>query len=132
MIGDSFLHYLQAAGKGTAGIYLFLGHQPDSPANCITVYDTAPPPLDESQGLTVDNMTVQVLVRDEDYLAARDTIAGIHRAIVGYDGRMGDYDVTAVFIETAPASIGRDEKGRAEWSAHYRLRVLSQGDTFRI
>lgn len=132
MIGDAFLSYLASEGYGTAGDDLFLGFQPDSPDNCITIYDTAPPVLTESQGLQVDNMTCQVLVRNVDYLQARDTIADIHHKIVGYDGVMGNFVVAAVFIEQAPASIGPDEKGRAEWSAHYRLRVISTGDTYRV
>jgi len=132
MIGEAFMSYLAAEGFGTVGTDLFLGFQPDSPDDCITIYDTAPPVLTESQGLQVDNMTCQVLVRNVDYLQARDTIADIHHKIVGYDGVMGNFDVTAVFIEQAPASIGLDEKGRAEWSAHYRFRVASEGDKFRI
>lgn len=132
MIGEAFMSYLAAEGFGTVGTDLFLGFQPDSPANCITIYDTSPPVLTESQGLQVDNMTCQVLVRNVDYLQARDTIADIHHQIVGYDGIMGGYDVTATFIEQAPASIGLDEKGRAEWSAHYRFRVASEGDKYRI
>lgn len=132
MIGEAFMRYLAAEGYGTVGDDLFLGFQPDSPDNCITIYDTSPPVLPESQGLQVDNMTCQVLVRNEDYLQARDIMGAIHHKIVGYDGLMGDFDVTAVFIEQAPASIGLDEKGRAEWSAHYRLRVISTGDTYRV
>lgn len=132
MIGEAFMRYLAAEGYGTVGADLFLGFQPDSPDNCITIYDTSPPVLPESQGLQVDQMTCQVLVRNKDYLQARDSIAAIHRDIVGYDGTMGGFDVTAVFIDQAPASIGQDEKGRAEWSAHYRFRVASEGDKYRI
>lgn len=132
MIGEAFMFHLETKGRGTVGKDLFLSFQPDMPDDCIVVYDTSPPVLDESQGLQVDNMTCQVLVRNTDYLQARDTIAAIHRDIVGYDGTMGGFDVTAVYIDQAPASIGQDEKGRAEWSAHYRFRVISKGDTFRI
>lgn len=132
MIGEAFMFYLQDQGRGTVGEDLFLSFQPDMPDDCIVIYDTSSPVLEESQGLQVDNMTCQVLVRNADYLQARDTIAAIHRDIVGYDGTMGGLDVTAVFIDQAPASIGQDEKGRAEWSAHYRFRVISKGDTFRI
>lgn len=132
MIGEAFMFYLQDQGRGTVGQDLFLSFQPVSPDNCIVIYDTSPPVLEESQGLQVDNMTCQVLVRNKDYLQARDSIAAIHRDIVGYDGNMGGFDVTIVQVDQAPASIGQDEKGRAEWSAHYRFRVISKGDTFRI
>lgn len=132
MIGEAFMRYLAGEGYGTVGDDLFLGFQPDSPANCITIYDTSPPVLPESQGLKVDQMTCQVLVRNDDYLQARDIIQAIHKGIVGFSGTMGEFTVTAVFIDRTPASIGLDEKGRAEWSAHYRFRVASEGDTFRL
>jgi hypothetical protein len=132
MIGEAFMGYLAAEGYGTVGDDLFLGFQPDSPDNCITIYDTSPPVLPESQGLQVDNMTCQILVRNEDYLQASDTVQSIHKGIVGFSGTMGEFAVTMVFVDQAPASIGLDEKGRAEWSAHYRFRVISKGDTFRL
>lgn len=132
MIGEAFMSYLAAEGFGTVGTDLFLGFQPDSPANCITIYDTSPPVLPESQGLKVDQMTCQVLVRNDDYLQARDIIQAIHKGIVGFSGTMGTFTVTMTYIDQAPASIGFDEKGRAEWSAHYRFRVASEGDKYRI
>lgn len=132
MIAEAYLFFLAAEGFGTVGTDLFLGHQPDKPDNCITSYDTVPPILPESQGLQVDYMTCQVLVRNHNYAQARGTLSAIHKGIVGFSGVMGIHAVTAVFVESPPASIGRDEKGRAEWSAHYRFRVASQGDTYRI
>lgn len=132
MIGNAFLNWLSSQGYGTLGESLFLGFQPSEPHNCMTVYDTTPPVLEESQGLAVDNWTVQVLVRDEDYGPARDKLMAIHKSILCFSGSIGGHEVTSVFVDVAPSSIGRDEHNRAEWSAHYRFRVLSVGDTHRL
>lgn len=135
MIADAVASYLQAQGHGARDTDLFLGFQPDKePDNCITVYDEAAPALPESHALQVDMFGVQVLVRNTDYLAARDALLAIHKDLAGFGGGAlvaGTPEITAVFIDTPPATIGRDQRGRSEWSAHYRFRVLSTGDTYR-
>lgn len=134
MIAEEMALYLQTMGHGAQGKNLFLAFQPDSPDNCITVYDESTPAPEESNALSVDEFGVQIIVRNVSYTHARDKILAMHKDLVGFGGMPfiseGKW-VHAVFITTAPTSIGQDEKGRSEWTAHYRVRVESQGDLFR-
>jgi hypothetical protein len=134
MIAEELALYLESRGHGTKGSSIFLGFQPDFPDNCATIYDESAPVLEESHSLSVDEFGVQVLVRHQVYSAARDLICAIHRDLAGFGGEefvVGGERVHAVFIATPPFSIGRDDKGRSEWTAHYRVRVESQGDIYR-
>lgn len=132
MIAEELALYLQEQGHGQQNTDLFLGFQPDSPDNCVTVYDTSAPVLGDSHALSVDQLGVQILVRNTSYSEARDLIMLIHRDLVGFGGiPFVGLTIHALFIEVSPASIGRDDKGRSEWSAHYRMRVESLGDRYR-
>lgn len=134
MIAEELAKYLQAKGHGTQNEDLFLGFQPAFPVCCVTVYDETAPVADESNALSVDLFGVQVLVRNSTYTGARDKILEIHKDLVGFGGGTfvdGGKLVHAVFISTTPASIGRDENGNSEWSAHYMVRVESSGDSYR-
>ena len=132
MIAEELAKYLQAKGHGTQNEDLFLGFQPAFPVCCVTVYDETAPVADESNALSVDLFGVQVLVRNLTY-TNRDQILD-SKDLVGFGGGTfvdGGKLVHAVFISTTPASIGRDENGNSEWSAHYMVRVESSGDSYR-
>jgi len=134
MIAEQFALYLHTQKYGTQNLDLFVAFQPNEPANCIIVYDESVSVSSDSHAVSVDEFGVQVLVRNTVYGTARDKSMMIHKALVGFGGRsfvIGGLVVSAVFIVTTPTSIGKDDKGRNEWSAHYRVRVESKGDAFR-
>ena len=134
MIAEELALYLCEKGHGIQNVDLFLGFQPDDLDDCATVYDETSPALGESQALSVDQFGVQVLVRNSSYTTARNALMAIHKSLVGFGGRRfitGGSMVSVVFIDTPPTSIGKDDKGRNEWSAHYRVRVESEGDLYR-
>ena len=60
MIAEELALYLQTMGHGTQGKNLFLAFQPDSPDNCITVYDESTPAPEESNPF-VDEFGVQII-----------------------------------------------------------------------
>jgi hypothetical protein len=98
------------------------------------VYDVSVSVSPDSQTLSVDEFGIQVLVRNAVYSEARDKLMEIHKSLVGFGGRpfvSGGLTVHVIFVDTSPTSIGRDNKGRSEWSAHYRIRVESEGDLYR-
>ncbi|GAK03122.1 hypothetical protein JCM19037_1415 [Geomicrobium sp. JCM 19037] len=39
----------------------------------------------------------------------------------------GGPDIWVVMLQTAPGSIGRDDKGRNEWTVHYTIRAEGRG-----
>ncbi len=134
MIAEELALYLQANGHGTQGTDLFLNFQPDSPDNCVVVYDETAPTPEESHALSVDQFGVQIIVRNVVGTTARNNLGNIHKELAGFGGSpfvAGGSEAHALFIVTAPVSIGLDDKGRAEWTAHYRVRVESVGDLFR-
>jgi hypothetical protein len=134
MIAEQLALYLHEKGYGIQNVDLFHGFQPNEPDNCIVVYDVSATVSSDSQALSVDEFGVQVLVRNTNYSTARDTIMTIHKSLVGFGGMpfiTGGLTVHAVYIDTTPTSIGKDDKGRNEWSGHYRVRVESEGDLYR-
>ncbi len=134
MIAEELALYLQARGHGTQNTDLFLNFQPDSPDECITIYDETAPALEESHALSVDQFGVQIIARGTISTAVRDKLMEIHRDLAGFGGEgfvAGGSVVHALFITSPPTSIGMDDKGRAEWTAHYHMRVESVGDLFR-
>lgn len=136
MIGDDVVNYLNNRGIGTKGTDLFLNFQPNSPDTCITIYDETAPTLPESSCLTVDNLGIQVLVRNEDDVLCKNKSKEIHKILAGFGGESlvnGGDIVSYVTVNTSPASIGIDKVNRHEWSSHYIFRVESlEGDENRL
>ncbi len=134
MIAEELALYLQARGHATKDVDLFLNFQPDEPDDCAVVYDETAPTPAESHALSVDQFGVQIIVRNNTGTTARDNLRSMHQDLAGFGGQAFVQDgemIHALFVETAPASMGVDDKGRSEWTAHYRLRVESVGDLFR-
>jgi len=134
MIAEELALYLCNQGHGVQNVDLFLGFQPETVDDCSTIYDESSPALDDSQALSIDQFGVQVLVRNSSYTLARDLIMGIHKSLVGFGGirfTAGGSMISVVFVDSPPTSIGKDDKGRNEWTAHYRVRVKSEGDLYR-
>lgn len=114
--GDEIVHYLAAKGIGTLGMDLFLGPIPDMAA-AITVVETGGPAPYHDYGPreVIDNPSVQVLVRNPNYLAARvsadkvrDTLDGIANATV----TGGSYlSITAM---NAPTYLGKTATSQGE------------------
>lgn len=135
MIAEELALYLEAKNHGTKNVNLFLNFQPDSPDNCVTVYDTSAPAIDESNAFSVDQFGIQIIVRNIASDEASNKIMNIHKSLAGFGGEKFIKDgvmVHALFITSSPSSIGIDEKGRSEWSVHYRLRVASGENLFRF
>ncbi len=118
---------------GELGVDAFVNFQPAEPAALVTLYDAPAPVAPESSAYAIDQVGLQVLVRNRDDRAAMELAWQIHREIVGYAGTpaTGAPYVTGVSIQTSPASIGRGEHGAAEWSAYYVVRFTSSGDAHR-
>jgi len=130
MIAVQWGEYFKSKGLATVAD-IFFDFQPNAPDNCITLYNESAPALPETQALAMDLWGLQVLVRNTSNSQARAKALAIHKAIIGLSGKVGTVTVDDVYVITAPTTIGRDEKNRAEWSAHYSYRMESSGDEFR-
>jgi hypothetical protein len=134
MISTEFINYLQDEGFGTVGTDIFESLQPDNPNNCITVYNYNSPSISESSSLSVDQYAIQIIVRNVLSDNARNIIWNIHNNFMGYSGILpnANYFISMVFSETPPYAIGKDSKGRQEYTATYRMRVQTEGNKYRL
>ena len=134
MIAYDVGKWLDGLGFGTWNTDLFLNFQPDSPDNCITIYDVNAPIIDESNCLSVDNFGIQILVRNTVSETAKTLLKNINKKIIGFSGYFyGTTNfVSNVNIGTNPAGIGKDQSNRQEYSAIYYCRVESIGDLTRL
>jgi len=136
MLAYEFCQWLQTKGFGVLGTSIFDNFQPENPDNCICVYDTQPPSLPESSSLSVDNFGIQVLTRNDNKENARELLINIHLAFMGFGGEKlvptSIFIVTETSIDTSPVGIGKDDKGRHEYSVNYILRTQSFNNEYRL
>lgn len=135
MIANDFIKWLESKKFGTVGTNLFDTFQPDDPDNCITAYDVSAPGIDESSSLSVDLYGLQIIVRNTVASTAKATIKSINKKFIGFGGRPlitnGDR-ISSTYISAPAYCIGKDEKGRTEWTITYNVRVESKGDDYRL
>jgi len=131
MIAEEFAGYLAQKGHGTLDVDISIDFQPDQPDNLLSLYNESAPVPAESQSLAVDQYGLQILIRNEANATAQSKLEEIHRDLVGFSGILNGYEVTDLNVVTPPSRIGRDEHNRAEWTAHYRYRLISEGNQFR-
>lgn len=110
---------LVTAGVGTFGTNLFISQMPDSPDNAVCLFDESGVPDGTSNAYAWDDMGLMVMVRGS-HSFAKSKIYQIHNAIVGLTKQIGDDGVlTQILVQTPPAQIELDNKGRRIWTAHY-------------
>lgn len=134
-VAFEILKYLENKGFGSENVNLFIGFEPVNPVNCITFFDEQASTISESGALMVDMFGCQILVRNSNYFTAEQIIKNIHKKIVGFGGSPlidGGDVVSYITVETAPFSLGKNENGDNQWTAHYNVRVQSKNDSFRL
>jgi hypothetical protein len=135
MIANDFIKWLQSKGFGTVGTDLFDTFQPQSPNDCITAFDVDSPGLSESSSLKVDMFGLEVIVRNSNTANGKEIAKNIHKAFMGFGGESlipGGDTISMVFIDQSPRGMGKDDKGRSEFTVVYDCRVQSRGDTYRL
>jgi hypothetical protein len=100
----------------TYGTDLFIGREPSSPPNCVTIYDTP----GTAKGLTLDGQAygypnVQILVRNQSYTAGWAIIDAIEATLHGrahetWNGAL----YTVIRTTSGPSLLENDENGRAK------------------
>jgi hypothetical protein len=117
---DDLASKLQTAGKGTVGTNIFKGEMPDTPDNCVALYETGgyPPEI----VATIDYPTFQVRTRNTDYSTGRAKAQEISDVLHGLtETTLGTTHYLLIRAMQAPASIGRDEKKRWEFTQNYKI-----------
>ena len=116
---------LAAAGLDlTAGVNLFPGEEPASPANCVTVYDTpgSAPMLTQDRTERYDFPAIQVKVRNTSYANAQTLIEAIKVELHGLAHHVqGGTSYELVKCDQDPFSLGKDETGRSMWVCNFSI-----------
>ena len=134
MMSNDFIHWLENNSFGTVAVDIFETMHPNSPDNCITVIDVSSPGIAESSCLAVDLYSLQVIVRNNSNTQARNQIKNIHKKFIGFSGSLvsGGDVISAKYVDLPAYSLGKDDKGRSEYTVTYNMRVESVGDSHRL
>jgi len=124
IIIDDIADYLEDQSVGTVGTNIFVGQQPDSPANCVTIIDTGGlrPDID----LPTKKPTFQVLVRNTDYATGAAKLTSVRNALHNrYNETLVEngnyfYSINAI---TEGGHIGKDDIGHDEFSMNFEAWV---------
>jgi len=102
---------------------LFVGREPATPRNCVTIFDTPgfPP------GLTLDSKlyeypSVQIRVRNISYLNAQSLASAIMISIHGRAKQTWNGTLyTVIYCSSGPALLDWDENGNARFIINFNL-----------
>jgi len=110
----------------TFGVNLFIGREPTTPSNCVTIYDTPgmPPQLNlTDQGY--EYPAVQIRVRDIKYQDGWDLISAINKELHGLSYEItesgAEATYTAIYCAMNPFLLDWDENSRARFVSNYNL-----------
>ena len=113
--------YIQSAGIATLGTDMFIGYQPETPYNTVTLYETGGYPLDKAGFLQYP--TLQVIVRNESYGAARSKIDSIinllHRTT---NTTINSTKYCSIYTTGDATSLGKDDQNRSRLSVNFELK----------
>lgn len=119
MINDVYT-YLDAQTSLTAGTDLFKSRLTESPNNQVVIYDTGG--LEPDRYLPTADSTFQVLVRNTSYATGQSLVNDIVEALhqkTNIELVEGSKYFYYIFLMYEPEHIGRDDKGRHEFSINF-------------
>jgi len=108
----------------TAGTDLFKSRQTESPNNQVVIYDTGG--LEPDRYLPTADPTFQILVRNTSYSAGQSIVDEIVEALHQKENIelvTGGTYFYYIFLFNSPAHIGRDDKGRHEFSINFVCKI---------
>lgn len=108
------------SGVGAVGTDIFIGRQPETPNDCITVLETGG--QEPSAYTPLSKPTVQIIVRNTSYEAGRTKAATVFDAL--HQKANSDLGENYVYYVLAIADVGyldQDENDRHEWSMNFRM-----------
>lgn len=120
MIIDDVYTFLGAETSLTCGTNLFKSRQTDSPNDQVVVYDTGG--FEPDHYLPTAKPTFQVLVRNTSYATGQSLVNDIVEALhqkTNIELVEGSKYFYYIFLMYEPEHIGRDDKGRHEFSINF-------------
>lgn len=108
----------------TFAVNLFVGKEPSTPVDCVTVFDTPgwPPQLTLGEGENYYYPSIQIRVRNRSYLDGWDLVNSIKIALHGKNHETWNAMVYhVIFCISEPALLDWDENGRARFIINFEL-----------
>lgn len=131
MVAEYITSYLNTEGIGTSGTDLFYSFRPNTPDDCIILYDEVGPDEGYQNDYGADTMGLQVMTRGS-YAFSHSKIWTIHKKILGLkEIDATDFYLKVVRKQTDPRQIEVDEEGRRIYTAHYDVLTNSYNDEHR-
>jgi len=106
------------------GQNLFIGFEPDSPANCTTIYDTPgfKPETELEKGRDIYKPSIQVKVRNNGYVTAGALINQIKDKLHNITNQtVNGSRYIHIQCSQEPFSLGRDVNGKSQWVCNFDL-----------
>lgn len=124
LVVDNVADYLANNSIGTVGTNIFVGEQPPTPANCVTVLETGGllPPID----IPSKKPTFQILIRNTNYSTGRtllDTIRTLLHNKYGVTLAAGGNFFHSINAISEGGHIGKDDAGNDEFSINFQAYV---------
>jgi hypothetical protein len=123
---DALGAFLVTEGVGTLGTNIFLGLMPDTPDECVVLYEYgggAPGQVFGSDNATPwESSSVQVMARSATYAAARTKARAAYAALQKVANEtLSGISFLRVDPVQSPFFVQRDENRRVYFSANYRV-----------
>ena len=122
--GYQIAQILENDGVGTFATDIFLSKEPESPDNCVTVYNTGGFPDDclDTANRSRALYTFQVRVRNNDYLTAHSKMEAVRASLEKKLPTLTDSSGTMYFhcwMTSLPTDLQRDTKNRVILTANF-------------
>jgi len=114
---DEVVAYLANENVGTFGTDIFIGQEPDAPANVVTLYPTGgrPPSSDRDK----EYPSVQVRVRNTGYVAGYTKANSIYSLLHTNTDNLATIRGRCIATQSSPSMIGRGENGEFIFVQNY-------------
>ncbi|ABB15430.1 minor capsid protein [Carboxydothermus hydrogenoformans] len=113
---ETIANYLQQQGLAVLRVDMFVGIMPDTPDDCVALFETGGFKPELVTAALVEYPTFQVMVRGSEYQSARQRINEIYKTLHGN---------TSIFYliaaQQSPAYLGTDKNGRYEFSVNFKV-----------
>jgi hypothetical protein len=111
---------LESSNLGIFGTNLFIGKEPTSPSNCVTLYDTGG--SEQNARLALDEGTIQVRSRNTDYRLGYDILDSIKMNIEGRNSiEINETIYVGFWTISNIAYITQDDIGRSIFTINFRV-----------
>lgn len=103
---------------------LFIGKEPSTPKNCVTIFDGygfAPQLTLAGQGEKYEYPSIQIRVRNSDYMIGWNHANDIKDALHGTKGTWNGTLYTVIYCSSGPALLDFDENGNSRFIINFNL-----------